>query len=457
MASTELIKDYTTGSIPKNLWRFALPFMLSNALQVVYSLVDMIVVGQFVGSYGLSGVTVGSSIVMFMTMIGLGFSNGGQIYIAQLIGSNRKKDLNRAIGTLFTLVLGMAVVLTVIGLAIGHPILRLIKTPTESYGYAWDYFLVSTLGNVFTFGYNMVSAVLRGMGDSKRPFIFVLIASLINLVLDILFIGPLQMGTFGAALATIIGQAFAFIYALIYLYHRKEAFGFDFKLKSFAIDRKAAKHLCRLGIPLAIQSGAINVSMIFVNSLVNPISVYASATFGTGVKIDDVVNRITYGLSMAGSSMVGQNVAAEKPERASAVIRWVWIYSIIFYALFTVIMLCAPQFVFRIFTKDEPVIELAPVFVSAVVWSFPGMLLMRGTNALMNGIGNSPLNLAFGLLDGVVLRISLSYLFGIVMNMGLYGFFLGYGLAAYGTSIPGTIYYLSGKWKSYRMLKKGHA
>lgn len=454
MANTKLIRDYTTGSIPKNLWRFAVPFMLSNALQVVYSLVDMIVVGQYVGSFGLSGVTVGSSIVMFMTMIGMGFSNGGQIYIAQLIGAGRKKELNSAIGTLFTLVIGMSLVLTVVGLLVGHPVLRLVKTPVESYDYAWDYYLVCTIGNVFTFGYNMFSAILRGMGDSKRPFVFVVIASVINLVLDIIFIGPLGMGTFGAALATIIGQAFAFIYALIYLYRRKEAFGFDFKLKSFAIKKKAASHLCKLGIPLAIQSGAINVSMIFVNSLVNPISVYASATFGTGVKIDDVVNRITYGLSMAGSSMVGQNVAAGKQERASAVIRWIWIYGFIFYAIFTVIMLCAPEFVFSIFTDDPEVINLAPIFVSAVVWSFPGMLLMRGTNALMNGIGNSFLNLIFGLLDGVVLRISLSYLFGIVMDMGLYGFFLGYGLAAYGTSIPGTIYYLSGKWKNFRMLKK---
>ena len=457
MANTELIKDYTTGSIPKSLMRFALPFMLSNALQVVYSLVDMIVVGQFIGSYGLSGVTIGSSIVMFMTMVGLGFSNGGQIYIAQLIGANRRKELNSAIGTLFSLVLGMAVILTVIGLCAGHPVLRLMNTPAESYDYAWDYLLVCTLGNVFTFGYNMVSAVLRGMGDSRRPFTFVLIASVINLILDIIFIGPLEMGTFGAALATITGQAFAFIYAIVYLYRRKEAFGFDFRLKSFALDKAAARHLSRLGIPLAIQSGAINLSMIYVNSLVNPVGVHASATFGTGVKIDDVVNRITYGLTMAGSSMVGQNIAADKPKRAASVINWILIYSTIFYAVFTVILLSAPEFVFSIFTKETEVIKLAPVFVSAAIWSFPGMLLMRGTNALMNGIGNASLNLAFGLLDGVVLRISLSYLLGIVLDMGLYGFFLGYGLAAYGTSIPGIIYYLSGKWKTYRMLKKEKA
>ncbi|MBQ8547821.1 MAG: polysaccharide biosynthesis C-terminal domain-containing protein, partial [Lachnospiraceae bacterium] len=210
MANAKLITDYTTGSVPKSLIRFSLPFMLSNALQVVYSLVDMLVVGQVLGTNAVSGVTNGSTVVMFMTMVGLGFSNGGQIYIAQLIGAQRKKELNNAIGTLFSLVLGLATILTVVGVCIGIPVLNLLKTPTEAFDHAWNYFLICTLGNVFTFGYNMVSAVLRGMGDSKRPFKFVLIASILNLILDILFVKFLNMGTSGAALATILGQAVAF-------------------------------------------------------------------------------------------------------------------------------------------------------------------------------------------------------------------------------------------------------
>ena len=456
MSNAKLITDYTTGSVPKSLLRFSLPFMLSNALQVVYSLVDMLVVRQVLGTNAVSGVTNGSTVVMFMTMVGLGFSNGGQIYIAQLIGAKRKKELNHAIGTLFTLVLGLAVILTGIGVAIGIPVLNLLKTPTEAYDHAWNYLLICTLGNVFTFGYNMVSAVLRGMGDSRRPFIFVFIASVLNLILDILFVKYLNMGTSGAALATILGQAVAFIYALIYLYKRKEAFGFDFKAKSFAIDKTAARHLSRLGVPLAIQSAAINLSMMYVNSLVNQVHVTASSTFGTGVKIDDVVNRITYGLTMAGSSMVGQNVAADKQKRAASVINWILIFSGIFYALFTVVLLFFSEELFGFFKREEDVInpEYIKQFVIAAIISFPGMLLMRGTNALMNGIGNSKLNLIFGLLDGVVLRISLSYILGIALDLGLFGFFLGYGLAAYGTSIPGILYYLSGRWKSFRMLKK---
>ncbi len=456
MSNAKLITDYTTGSVPKSLIRFSLPFMLSNALQVVYSLVDMLVVGQVLGTNAVSGVTNGSTIVMFMTMVGLGFSNGGQIYIAQLIGAGRKKELNHAIGTLFSLVLGLSLALTIIGVAVGGPVLDLLKTPVEARSHAWDYFLICTLGNVFTFGYNMVSAVLRGMGDSKRPFIFVLIASVLNLILDILFVKYFHMGTAGAALATILGQAVAFLYALIYLYKRKEEFGFDFKLKSFSINKTAARQLSRLGVPLAIQSAAINLSMMYVNSLVNQVHVTASSTFGTGVKIDDVVNRITYGLTMAGSSMVGQNVAADKQKRAASVINWILVFSTIFYAIFTVILLCFSEELFGFFKREEDIInpEYIRQFVIAAIISFPGMLLMRGTNALMNGIGNSKLNLIFGLLDGVVLRISLSYILGIMLDLGLFGFFLGYGLAAYGTSIPGILYYLSGKWKTYRMLSK---
>lgn len=452
MSKNKIINDYTQGSIPRELIKFSIPFMLSNGLQVLYSLVDMIVVGQFVGSYGLSAVSVASNVFMFMTMVCIGFSNGGQIYIAQLIGAGERKELNRAIGTLFTIIMMMGVGMTIIGLALGRPVLDLMQTPAESYEMAWDYLLVCSIGIIFTFGYNMVSAVLRGMGDSKHPFVFVVIASVINIVLDLLFIGVFGWGTAGAALATILGQAFSFFYAIFYLYRNRGEFGFDFKLHSYKIYKPVAKKLCQLGIPMAIQSAAINISMIYVNTLVNSVGVYASAVFGVGVKVDDIVNRISQGVCFAGASMVGQNVAAGKHKRAGHVIWYSWLICGICYIAFAILLVCCSGSIFGIFTSDPEVIELAPVFVSAILWSFPAMALMKGTNALMQGIGNAPLNLVFGILDGVVFRIGFSYLFGIAMGWGLYGFFLGYGIAAYGTTIPGIIYFFSGKWKHYKIL-----
>lgn len=450
----EIINDFTTGSIPKKMLLFSVPFMVSNLMQVLYSLVDMVVVGQFVGSFGLSAVSVASQIFMFMTMVCLGFSNGGQVLIAQLIGAGRRDKLNAAIGTLFSLIMLMGAAVMLIGLVFGRGVLTLMNTPPESFDMAVDYVLVCSIGVVFSYGYNMVSAVLRGMGDSRHPFIFVMIASIINIILDLLFVGVFRWSVAGAALATILGQAFSFLYALFYLYRNKESFGFDFKLQSYKIDPEMARQLARLGIPFAVQSAAINISMMFVNSLVNSVGVYASAVFGVGIKVDDIVNKVTQGVTFAVSSMVGQNIAAGKQKRVQKTLLTSWAICGTCYLVFALMLVVFVEPIFSLFTSDPEVIELAPVFVSAILWSFPAMAIMKGTNGLIQGVGNAKLSLIFGLLDAVVLRIGLSWLLGIELGFGLYGFFLGYGLAAYGTAIPGLVYYLSGRWKTYAIVKK---
>lgn len=427
--------------------RFAVPFMLSNAMQVFYSLVDMVVVGKFVGSYGLSAVSVAGQVFTFMTMCALGFCTGGQVYIAQLIGAGERAALNRTIGTLFSLIGCIGVAVSALVLLFQESILALLNTPPEAFSMALDYMLVCGCGLIFTYGYNLVSAIMRGMGDSKHPFLFIMIASIINVVFDLLFVGVFGWGVAGAAVATIMGQGFSFLYALVYLYRRREAFGFDFKPASFVMDKAILASLCRLGVPFALQSCAINVSMLFVNSLVNGMGVYASATFGVGLKLDDIINKTTQGVSFAVSSMVGQNIAARELARTRRVVYCGWCMGAACYAIYTVFYLCFAKEMFGLFTDEAAVIALAPTFVSALVWSFPAMAMMRGTNGFVQGIGNARLSLLFSLIDGFVLRIALSYLLGTVLHMGLFGFFLGYGLAAYGTAVPGALYFLFGRWE----------
>lgn len=442
-----IIRDFTTGSIPKKMLSFAVPFMLSNALQVLYALVDMIVVGNVVGSVGLSAVSVASQIFTFMTMMGLGFATGGQVYISQLVGAGRRSELPKTIGTLFFAVTVLGLIMTALGLLFRVPVLRLMNTPAESYGMALSYMLVCSLGIVFTYGYNMVSAVLRGMGDSKHPFLFIAIAATLNVALDLLFVAKFSWGVFGAALATILGQAVSFLCALVFLYHKRGELGLNSSLSGFQPDRAVLRKLIDLGVPFALQSAAINVSMMFVNGLVNTMGVAASAVFGVGLKIDDVINKVTQGVLYAVSAMVGQNMAAGNDSRVEKIVCTGWAYSFLAYAVFTVIYLTRGEALFALFTSDPGVISLAPVFVSALVWNFPAMALMRGANGLIQGVGYARLILVLSLIDGFVLRILCSYLFGTVFGLGLYGFFLGYGLAAYGTAIPGTIYFFSGKWK----------
>ncbi|MCM1184144.1 MAG: MATE family efflux transporter [Roseburia sp.] len=452
MKEKSLSKDFTQGSIAGQLLWFAIPFMASNAFQVLYSTIDMIIVGRYVGTAGLSAVSQSSLILNFATMVCLGFSNGGQVMVAQALGAKKRREMNEIIGTLFSLILMIALVLSAVFLIFRAGLLRLMNIPAESYGMTMEYFVICGLGLIFTAGYNMVSAVLRGMGDSKRPFLFIGIASAINLVLDILFTGMMGMGVAGAALATIIGQAVSFLFSLYFLYKNKEAFGFDFRRERFRIKKKYAKMIMELGTPMAIQSGCINLSMLFVNSMVNKVGMVASATFGVGVRIDDIVNKISQGIQYAAMPMISQNIAARRQDRAKKVVWYTWLYAAVLTVVFMLIYIGWGKALFMLFSDDVRVHELSDTFIRAILWMFPAMAVMRGTNAFVQGIGNAKLGMALSLLDGVVLRIGLSWLFGIVLEWGFFGFVLGYGLAPYGCGLPGLLYFLSGTWKRRKLL-----
>ncbi|MBQ9131392.1 MAG: MATE family efflux transporter [Clostridia bacterium] len=452
MSRKEISKDFTKGNIARQLLLFALPFMASNALQVLYSTIDMIIVGMFVGTPGLSAVSQSSQIVNFAAMVCLGFSNAGQILISQALGAGKRKEMNDIIGTLFTALAAFSLVLSAV-ILLGHGlILEWVNIPAESADMARDYLIICAAGLIFTAGYNMVSAVLRGMGDAKRPFLFIGIASVINLVLDILFTGFFGWGVAGAAWATIIGQAASFLFALYYLYRHREAFGFDFRKGSFSPNRRYLGMMVKLGTPMAIQSGCINLSMLVVNSMINDVGVVASATFGVGVRIDDIVNKISQGIQYAAMPMISQNIGAGKPERSRQVVYWSWGYSAMMTAFFLVLYVCFGKQLFMIFSDDPLVHGMSHVFISAILWMFPAFAVMRGSGAFIQGIGNARLCMVLAILDGVVLRIGLSWFFGIFLGWGFYGFVLGYGLAPYGYAIPSMLYFLSGRWQKRRAL-----
>lgn len=452
MRTKSISKNFTSGSIPKQLLVFMLPFMASNALQVLYSTIDMIIVGEYVGTPGLSAVSQSSQILNFATMVCFGFSNGGQVLISQALGAGKRKEMSRIIGTLFSLISIFAIALSVVFLTARGWILDIMNIPAESYAFAEDYLIICGAGLFFTAGYNMVSAVLRGMGDSKRPFLFICIASFVNLVLDILFTGIFKWEVAGAAWATIIGQAVSFLFSLWYLFRHKEEFGFDFSLESFKISKHYTKMILSLGTPMAIQSGCINLSMLYVSSMVNDVGVVASATFGVGIRIDDIINKISQGIQFAALPMISQNIAAGEQKRAVKVVHWAWIYSLIMTVVSMIGYVVFGKQLFMIFSDDPAVHEMSGTFVKAILWMFPALAVMRGTGAFIQGIGNAKFSMVLALLDGVVLRIGLSWLFGIVLNWGFYGFVLGYALAPYGNAIPGMIYFLSGKWKKRRVL-----
>ena len=447
-----MINDLTKGSVLQQLIRFSLPFMLSNALQTVYNLVDMVIVGQFVGSTGLTAVSIGGQLTWLLCCLAIGYSSGGQIYISQLVGAGDHKSLNSTIGTLFTTLAALSILCTALGIGFHNVLLTLLNTPAEAFAQAKDYVIICSAGMFFVYGYNIVSAVLRGMGDSKRPFLFIALAALLNVILDLIFVGPLGLQAGGAALATIVSQAVSFVVSIVYLYRRRESFGFDFRPKSFAIDGKRLKALSFLGLPLTVQNTAINVSMLYVSAGINNYGLTYASVYAIGGKLQSVMFIITNSISTASASMFGQNLGAGKYDRVKKVFWYGNLICVVFFILVAALCLIFPAQIFRIFTEEADVISHAPYFMITLIVMFSGFALMTSGIALINGIGNGSLSLVTALLDGVIVRIGLCILMAGPLGFGVWGYFWGNALAGYVSVIIGDFYYFTGRWKKRKLM-----
>ena len=446
-----LANDLTDGPVPRTLISFALPMILSNLLQTVYSMVDMVVIGQFVGSVGLSAVSIGADIALLPAAIAIGFANAGQIIISQFVGAGDKKSVTRTIGTLFTTVLLASVLFTAICFTFNDSLLALMNTPGEAYKLASRYCMTCYSGFFFTFGYTLVSAILRGMGDSRHPLMFIAIAAVSNLVLDLIFVAVFKWSTFGAALATVIAQAISFVTAITFLYRRRESFGFDFKREGFKPDRFIFGRLVRLGVPMSFQVAAILASMMVVNAYVNVYGVVASAVNGVGNKLTHVTTIVSSSLTTTGATMIGQTLGAGKVERVPRIFNFSLLLSLTFGLLLSIATVIFPREIFGLFNSDSDVLDMAVIYIPYAVMGYLGYGVRTPFFSLIYGLGFAKMNMIIGLVDGVLCRIGLAMLFGITAGMGIRGFWLGNGLAGFVPVLIIGTYYVSGRWKTRKL------
>ena len=442
-----MVTDLTSGNVARLLLRFAFPLFVSNALQAVYNIVDMIVVGQFIGGTGMSAVSIGGDILHLLTFVAMGFSSAGQVIIAQNVGAGEMDKVKKTIGTMFTFLLAVALLMSIGSYAIRDLMLGWLNTPAESYAFTMDYTVTCIVGLVFIYGYNIISAILRGMGDSRRPFMFIAIAALVNIVLDVVFVAFCGMEVFGAAFATVISQGLSFIIALIYLYRHKESFGFDFRLRSFAIDKPALLRLLALGVPMAIQSAAVNISKIVLTSWINLHGVVYSALSGIYNKVNTMIGIVSNSFTTAGSTMVGQNLGAKKYDRVPVILRTVILCTASISTVLALALIFASEPIFALFTSDQAVLATASILVIPAVLNFYGSATRSMGFSLINGSGNTKLNFAVAIIDGVISRVGIAALLGFAMGMGCQGFWYGDALAGFVPVIVGMCYYASGKWK----------
>lgn len=447
MSAQTMTRDMTRGPVVSQLVRFALPLFVSNALQAVYNLVDMVIVGNCIGKAGMSAVSIGGDILHLLTFVAMGFSSAGQVIIAQAVGAKKPDAVKKTVGTMFTFLLVFSLVMAAVCYGLRFSILSWLNTPAASYDYTMDYTVTCVCGLVFIYGYNIVSAILRGMGDSRRPFLFIAVAAILNMILDVVFVQYCGLKVFGAALATVIGQGVSFVVSIVYLYRRRDSFGFDFQPASFRIDGPQFRRLLALGIPMAIQSAAINFSKIILTSWINLFDVTYSALAGVFNKINLMCGVISQSFTAAGSTMVGQNLGAGQYRRVDRVLLAILAFTLALSLLLTAVMLLWPDAVYGVFTSDGDVLRLASVLTLPIIFNFYGSATRAAAFSLINGSGRSRLNLAVALIDGMFTRIGLAALLGFALKMDCLGFWLGDSLAGFMPMMIGLAFYVFGKWK----------
>ena len=453
MQERTMIRDLTEGNVFRKLLVFSLPYMISNFLHALYTLVDLAIVGQFTDSAGVAAIANAGNITMLLYAVGISFGAGGGIYIAQLVGAKRYDDLQETIGTLTTFCLVCALGLLALGIALAEPVVRLLNVPQDAHNYAVAYLRICCIGMPFTYCYGTFSDTLRGMGDSVHPLYILLFSTVTNTILDYVFVAVFGWGSSGAAWATVIAQICSFAFSFVFLYRRREQFHFDFKLRSFAIKKDKLAVAVKLSAPLIAMAAAINISVMFVNALVNGYGLIASAVTGIGNKLTSLSQIVASAIQNATSAVVGQNMGAEKPGRARKTVYAGWSVTMVFFVLLAVLSLVFPEKLFSLFSNDPEVIAMSKEYMSIYVWMFLAFCIMAPPLGHINGVGNTLLNMVIALLDGVVARIGLSLLFGWSLGMGLQGFWWGNALAGFVSVVLAVLYFFFGKWEHRRLLK----
>lgn len=442
------------GKVGPALLRFALPFLAASLLQQLYSTVDMLAVGRLSANAAasLSAVSTGGQLTYCVTSLMIGLATGSTVLIGQYIGSGRREDISRTIGTMFPLFAIIAVVISVAMAALTGPLVALLQVPAEAVGEAERYLFICSVGMIFVAGYNMVSGILRGLGDSKTPMILVAVACVVNIIGDIILVGPLQMAAAGAAIATVGAQAVSFIFSLVVLCRRKD-FPFRFRLRNFRLHREQSRLLLKLGVPISFQDFSIGISFLFITAFINHIGLDESACVGVVSRVSCIVTLVSTAFMSAIAAMAAQNIGAGQSKRARSAMDWGMGLSFVFSAVLFVLIQLFPGQILSFFTSESGVIEQGILYMRTNIFDTLLVSFVFCMNGFFSGCGHTTFSMVNNLISTYGVRVlgtfALSLLPGVTM--------LHIGIPAPAASavqiVIEVIYLASGRWKHNTVLE----
>ena len=433
--------DLTEGVIWKKLMAYAVPVILSSFLQSAYSITDLIVAGWFIGESGISAINNSGQVMLILTQVIAGIAVGGNILMGQYYGARDRENRLRTNVTIFSFALAAGGILTAALFFLSGGILAGLKAP--AWPQAVTYLRICSLGLIPVFGYNAMSSMLRSVGNSRQPFYCVLVTSVCNIGLDLLFMGVLRWDVAGAAWATVLSQLACFLFCLTYILRQKELYGLG--AERLTIHRDKLLQMLKLGIPSAVQMTIVGLSWLAMTFLINGYGVEASAASGICAKIKDVTLLFTIAMYTAATTMAAQCLGARKFDRASRSVHIAMRIAIGVAALLILLTeLFAPQLL-SVFHPDEATMEIALRNLRIEILGQIFYASFMVYNALPLGAGHTLFALGSSLLNCVVVRVVLAVILD--RAMGLTGIFIACAVAP-ASSVPlGYLYERSGIWR----------
>lgn len=358
-------KNLTSGSVLKNIVYFSLPFLLAYFLQVLYGLADLFIIGQFDTVASITAVSIGSQVMHMLTVMIVGLTMGSTVCIAQAVGADNKKQISQTIGNTAILFVAISIFATVALAFFVDPLVAIMYTPQESVSGTASYLFICFLGIPFITAYNVISAIYRGLGDSKSPMYFVAVACVINIVLDYIFIGAMHLGPIGAALGTTLSQAVSVIFALVMFTRKKNILPGkeDFQISCFIMGK-----LLRIGLPVSLQDGFVQIAFIAITIIANRRGLNDAAAVGIVEKIIGFLFLVPSSLLSSVSALCAQNIGAQKPERAIQTLRYAIYMAAGFGLMVSIITQFVSEPVVNLFTSDRTVIVMGGEYLRGYIW-----------------------------------------------------------------------------------------
>ncbi len=439
-------KDFTSGNIAGGLLIFALPYMLSCFLQTFYGMADLFVTGQFNGADAISAVSIGSQVMHMLTVMIVGLAMGSTVLISQAAGKKEDRKIRKAIGNTVILFSVLALFLTVLLLLSVDGILSLLSTPPEAAAQTKTYLVICFIGIPLIVAYNIISCIFRGIGDSKSPLYFIILACVFNIALDFLLVGGFHLGAAGAALATVIAQGISVFCALWRIRHH-HLLSLSFQKEDFYPDKQVMASLLKIGIPVTCQDGFIQISFLFITAIANSRGVAAAASVGIVEKIISFLFLVPSAMLSSISAIAAQNVGAGKPKRAKKTLGYGLTIAVSFGLFTSILFQYISPCILGLFTRNPDVIVMGSQYLRAYVLDCTTAAIHFCFSGFFCAYGRSFLSFIQNFLSIILVRIPGAWLAAVYFPATLYPMGLAAPLGSFLSALICIGIYFHEKWE----------